>query len=192
MTPAHAMLRLVRPDDDDKHRETTRHTRTLFQRRRKIVIPLTMIWLVMAALAGVLLLTGTQPSTPFGDTATVPNGLARISAVIPLESDGWVPPSAADRLTDPVPDGAHRVRLLLELTAADAAGLTFDAAEYSLSGIGVSATALWFEPAQQSAANGASILATLVFEVPNQASTLVLDGPQEARLSLGTAHHTAP
>ncbi|MBG6212559.1 hypothetical protein RCH23_001051 [Cryobacterium sp. CAN_C3] len=197
MTPANALLRLVRPDDGEKHPETTRHTRprhtpTLFRRRRTIVISLAIVWLVMAALACVLLLTGTKPSTPFGDTATVPGGQARISAVIPLESDGWVPPSAADRLVGPVPPGAHRVRILLELTAADAAGLDFDAADYSLSGIGSSAIALWVDPIRQKAGTGTSILATLVFEIPNQAIALVLDGPEGAHLSLGTGHHTAP
>ena len=73
MTPANATLRLVRPDDGEKHPETTRQTRpgrtpTLLQRRRKILIPLASAWLVMAALAGVLLVTGAKPSTPFGDT----------------------------------------------------------------------------------------------------------------------------
>lgn len=192
MTPAHATLRLVRPDDGDKHRQTTRHTRTLFQRRRKVVISLAMVWFVMAALAGVLLLTGTKPSTPFGETAAVPGGVARISAVIPLESDGWVPPSAADRLAGPVQPGAHRVRLLLELTAVDAAGLAFNATDYSLSGVGSRATALWVDPTPQKATAGTSVLATLVFEIPNQAIALVLDGPQGARLSLGTGHHIAP
>ncbi|WP_233205757.1 BTAD domain-containing putative transcriptional regulator [Cryobacterium sp. Y82] len=112
-----------------------------------------------------LLLTGTKPSTAFGDTAAIPGGLARISAVIPLKFDGWVPPSAADRLDSPVQPGAHRVRILLELTSVDAAGLSFDAE---------------------------SVPATLVFEIPNQAIALVLDGPQGARLSLGTGHHVAP
>ena len=88
MTPANATLRLVRPDDGVKHPETTRQTqprRALSPRRRKILIPLAVVWLVMAALACVLLLTGTKPSTAIGDTVAVPGGLARISAVIPLE-----------------------------------------------------------------------------------------------------------
>lgn len=196
MTPANATLRLVRPDDGEKHPETTRQTRpgttrTLFQRRRKILIPLAVAWLVMVALAAVLLVTGTKPSTPLGDTADVPGGLARISAVIPLETDGWVPPRSADRLAAPAQPGAHRVRILLELTTADAAGLTFDATDYSLSGVGSRATALWVDPGRQDAPAGASVLATLVFEIPNRAIALVLDGPQGARLSLGAAHHTA-
>ncbi|TFD22575.1 hypothetical protein [Cryobacterium sp. TMS1-13-1] len=191
MTPANVTLRLVRPDDGEKHSGTTRHRRppprTLFQRRRKILIPLAIAWLVMAALAGVLLLTGTKPSTPFGDTATVPGGLARISAIIPLETDGWVPATAADLLSSPVQPGAHRVRILLELTETDASGLAFRAADYSLSGLGARSTALWVDPAEQS---GASVQATLVFEIPNQVIALVLDGPQGASLSLGTGHHT--
>ncbi|TFD07684.1 hypothetical protein E3T35_18725 [Cryobacterium sp. TMT1-2-2] len=47
-------------------------------------------------------------------------------------------------------------------------------------------------PHQREAAAGTSVLATLVFEIPNQAIALVLNGPQGARLSLGTGHHTAP
>ncbi|MDJ0339897.1 hypothetical protein [Cryobacterium sp. PH31-O1] len=196
MTPANGTLRLVRPDDGE-HPETTQQTRpgtkrSLVQRRRTILIVLAIAWLVMAALAVVLLLTGTKPSTPLGETAAVPGGLARISAVIPLESDGWVPPRSADRLAGPAQPGAHRVRILLELTTTDAVGLTFDAADYSLSGLGSRATALWVDPGRQVAPAGASVLATLIFEIPNQAIALVLDGPQGARLSLGTAHHTAP
>ena len=117
MTPPNVTLRLVRPDDGQKHPETTRDTRpatpTLFRRYRKILIPLAILWLVMAALAGVLLLTGTKPSTPLGDTTAVPGGLARISATIPHESVDWVPPSAADLLASPEQPGAHRVRILL-------------------------------------------------------------------------------
>ncbi|MDJ0377460.1 hypothetical protein [Cryobacterium sp. PH31-L1] len=195
MTPANASLRLVRLDDDAKHPENTRQTqprRALSPRRRKILIPLAVAWLVMASLACVLLLTGTKPSTAFGDTAAIPGGLARISAVIPLESDGWIPPRAADRLDSAVQPGAHRVRIMLELTAVDATGLSFDAADYSLSGVGSRATALWVDPSQWEAAAGTSVLATLVFEIPNQAIALVLDGPQGSRLSLGTGHHTAP
>ena len=186
MTPANVTLRLVRPDDEEKHPATTR-PQTLFHRRRKLLIPLAIVWLVMAALAGVLLLTGAKPSTPFGDTAAVPGGLARISAIIPLETDGWVPPTDADLLSTPVQPGAHRVRILLELTETDAAGLVFSAADYSLSGLGARATALWVDPAEHA---GASVQATLVFEIPNQAIALVLEGPQRARLSLGTGHHT--
>ncbi|WP_148666441.1 hypothetical protein [Cryobacterium aureum] len=81
--------------------------------------------------------------------------------------------------------------ILLELTAADAAGLSLDAADYSLSGIGSRATSLWVDPSQQAAAAGTSVLATLVFEIPNRDIALVLDGPQGARLSLSTGHHTA-
>ncbi|TFC24760.1 hypothetical protein E3O25_16685 [Cryobacterium sp. TMT1-3] len=197
MTPANSTLRLVRPDDGEKHPETTRHTRpgttrTPLQGRRRILIVLVIVWLVMAALAAVLLVTGTKPSTPLGDTAAVPGGLARISAVIPLDSDGWVPPSGGDSLASTVAPGAHRVRVLLELTRTDAASLTFDASDYSLSGLGSRATALWVEPDRLEVPVRASVLATLIFEIPNQAIALVLDGPQGARWSLGTSHHTAP
>ena len=193
MTPAHATLRLLSPDVGATTRQTRPGTpRTVFQRRRKILIPLAAAWLVLALLAAVLLVTGTRPSTPLGDTAAVPGGLARISAVIPLETDGWVPPSSADRLVGLAQPGTHRVRVLLELTTADAAALTFDAADYSLSGVGSRATALWVDPSRHDVAAGESVLATLVFEIPNRAIALVLDGPQGARLSLGTAHHTDP
>jgi hypothetical protein len=195
MSPVNATLRAIRPADGEQNPETVLQTRsrpdrTLFQRRRKALIGLAIAWLVMAALAGVLLLTGTKPSTPLGETAAVPGGVARISAVIPLESDGWVPPRAADRLASPVQPGAHRVRLVLELTAADAAGLVYNAADYSLSGVGSRATALWLDPVRQNVAAGDSLRVTLVFEIPDQAVALVLDGPHGARLSLGTGHHT--
>jgi len=196
MTPARVTLRLVRPDDGEEHPETTRRTRpypgrTPLPRRRRILLALAVVWLVMAGLAGLLvLLTGTTPSTPLGDTAAVPGGVVRISAVIPLESDGWVPPSTAEPLTGPVRPGAHRVRILLEMSAPDAAGLVFHAADFSLSGLGVQSTALWVDPVEASAGPGTSVLATLVFEIPNEAIALVLDGPHGVRLSLGTAHHT--
>ena len=190
MTPANITLRLMRPDDE-KHPSTTQHTRprprTLSQRRHKILIPLAIVWLMMATLAGVLLLTGAKSSTPFGDTAAVPGGLARISAIIPLETDGWVPPTHANLLSGPVQPGAHRVRILLELAETDAAGLVFRATDYSLSGLGARSTALWVDTTEPA---GASVQATLVFEIPNQAIALVLEGPQAARLSLGTGHHT--
>ncbi|WP_233198340.1 MULTISPECIES: hypothetical protein [unclassified Cryobacterium] len=190
MTPANMTLRLMRPDDE-KHPGATQHTRprprTLLQRRHKILIPLAIVWLMMATLAGVLLLTGAKPSTPFGDTAAVPGGLARISAIIPLETDGWVPPTDADLLSGPVQPGAHRVRILLELAETDAAGLVFRATDYSLSGLGARSTALWVDTTERA---GASVQATLVFEIPNQAIALVLEGPQAAHLSLGTGHHT--
>ena len=189
MTASNETLRPLRPVDGKQRPRATEHPRPrpLPQRRRRILILLALAWLVMAALAGLLLLTGTKPSTPFGDTAAVPGGLARISAIIPLETDGWVAPDLTGQLSGPVQPGAHRVRILLELSQTDSAGLLFRAADYSLSGLGARSTALWVDPLEQT---GASVQATLVFEIPTQVSALVLEGPQGARLSLGAGHHT--
>jgi len=161
------------------------------RRRRRLFVVLVVLWLVAAAIA-VLLFTGqSAPSTLPGDSAAVPGGVARISAVIPLESDGWLPAERPSLLNGPVLEGAHRVRVQLDLTALDPAGLTFSAADYSIAGLGAGRPeVLWASPEHQVAAQGESVQATLVFELPDKAIALVLEGTSGTRLSLGAGHHT--
>ncbi|GAA2175485.1 hypothetical protein GCM10009784_18030 [Arthrobacter parietis] len=133
-----------------------------------------------------------EPAAMLGASDTVDGGIARINGILPLESDGWVPPSNGAALETAVPDGAHRVRVLLELTALEPEGIAFSAADYFVDGLGTGEPhVIWASPSQHIAEQGETIDATLVFEIPNKALALVLSDDGEARLSLGTDHHTA-
>ncbi|WP_241979908.1 hypothetical protein [Cryobacterium glaciale] len=120
----------------------------------------------------------------------VDGGVARINGVIPLEIDGWLPTRPAPELSGAAQPGTHRVRVLVELTALEPQGVEFVAADYSIEGLGVTVPAvLWSSPTRQAVGQGETILATLVFEIPNKAIALVLEINQNARLSLGVEHH---
>ncbi|WP_299169626.1 hypothetical protein [uncultured Arthrobacter sp.] len=165
---------------------------TISRRRTRLLVPL----LLIAALTGGLLFVFTagkeEPATMLGAAGAVDGGLARINGIIPLETDGWSPPVSVTELERPVTEGAHRVRVLLELTAIEAQGVEFEAEGYVLDGLGTgSPGVLWSSPVSENAAQGGTINATLVFEIPNRALALVLEGPDGLRLSLGTEHHTS-
>jgi hypothetical protein len=116
--------------------------------------------------------------------------VARINGVIPTEADGWMPAAASAALANPPGEGLHRVRVLLELTALEQSGLSFDPSDYSVSGLGAGKwKALWFSPPPPRAAQGQSINATLVYELPDRAIDLTIELPGGQELSLGAGHH---
>lgn len=161
--------------------------------RHRILVPVVLV----AGMAGgaAWLLTNSveeEPPVMLGASDTVDGGIARINGILPLESDGWEPPANGAALEAAVPDGAHRVRVLLELTALEPDGISFRASDYFIDGLGTGEPrVIWASPSSHAAQQGESIDATLVFEIPNQALALVLSDGGETRLSLGTEHHTA-
>ncbi|MEC5179640.1 hypothetical protein [Arthrobacter sp. CG_A4] len=125
-----------------------------------------------------------------GASASLNGGLARINGVLPSDVDGWTPAAAAAALATPPGEGLHRVRVLLELTALQQGGLSYDPSEYSVSGLGAGKwKAIWASPAPAVARQGESINATLVFELPDRAIELTLELPGGPGLSLGAGHH---
>jgi len=126
-----------------------------------------------------------------GASATVDGGLARIQGVLPVEADGWMPPSPSAALTEPPGAELHRVRILLELTAMEEGGLIFDPSRYAVSALGGGTwEPVWSFPAPATARQGETIDAVLVFELPDRAIDLTLDIPGGPGLALGSGHHT--
>lgn len=159
--------------------------------RMRLVVPLVLVLLVGAGLGAVLFRTERPAATMLGASGTVDGGLVRINGIVPLEADGWLPPDPAPALGAPVPDGAHRVRVLLELTALDRDGLGFEAEDYGVEYLGSGRQEpLWVSVADADLRQGGTLVATMVFEIPDRAVEMVLDGPGAARLSLGTEHHS--
>ena len=131
-----------------------------------------------------------KPPALLGASATVSGGLARINGVIPTDVDGWTPTLTSAALANPPAEGLHRVRVLLELTALQQGGLSYDPSNYSVSGLGTGMwKAVWFSPGSAIARQGESISATLVFELPDRAIDLTLELPGGPGLSLGPGHH---
>ncbi|SFS09402.1 hypothetical protein SAMN04487783_1253 [Agrococcus baldri] len=148
--------------------------------------------MVIGAGSGILVghMANSEPAAHLGAAAVVPGGLARVNGVIPLESDGWLPVDAAAVLMEPVPAGSHLVRVELELTAMDAQGIAFSADDYTILGLGSDRLdVLWASPEVAEARQGSVVSATLVYEIPNTAVALTLEGEHGGRLALGTAHH---
>ncbi|MCU1510446.1 MAG: hypothetical protein JWO34_286 [Arthrobacter sp.] len=165
-------------------------SRSATLQRTKILVPAILLALVGAIVAGLLMSTPRKPPAPLGASASVTGGVARINGVIPTDVDGWTPAAASPELDTPPGEGLHRVRVLLELTALEQAGLSFDPTDYSVSGLGAGKwKALWFSPPPPVAAKGESIDATLVFELPDRAIDLTLELPGGQELSLGAGHH---
>lgn len=162
------------------------------RRRFQLLIPLLLITSLAAGLLFVFTSGKEEPATMLGAAGSVNGGLARINGIIPTETDGWTPPAPTPELDAPVTEGAHRVRVLLELTALEEQGVSFTAEDYVIDGLGTGRPGvLWSSPTEEDAAQGGTIKATLVFEIPNEALALVLEGPDGLRLSLGTEHHTS-
>jgi hypothetical protein len=156
----------------------------------RIVMPAVLIALVAALLAIVLASPPRTPPVPLGASAALDGGLARIHGVVPTEVDRWSPPTPAAALAVPPGEGVHRVRILLEVTAMEEDGLSFDPSDYSVSALGTGTwEPVWYSPASAVARQGESIDAVLVFELPNRAIDLTLDLPGGAGLSLGAGHH---
>ncbi|WP_120150839.1 hypothetical protein [Arthrobacter cheniae] len=101
-----------------------------------------------------------------------------------------MPPSPSAAFADPAGEGAHRVRILLELTAMEEDGLSFDPSGYAVSALGDGTwEPVWFSPAPSAARQGQTIDAVLVFELPDRAIDLTLKLPGGPGLSLGEGHH---
>jgi hypothetical protein len=161
------------------------------RRRRLIAIPLALICLLAVGLGYLFTTAETTPSTQLGAPAEVPGGIALITGIVPLESDGWEPPSPAASLAQPVQEGAHRVRVQVQFTAMEAQGLKLDPAAFVVDGLGSGRPGpVWVSPQATVLEQGGSAEVTMVFELPDKAIALVLEGPEGGRLSLGKSHHT--
>ena len=161
------------------------------KRRRLILIPIAMLSLIGLALAYLFLTAQPEPSVPLGASASIPGGMASIGEIVPVEDDGWEPEDNDDALDGAPAEGSHRVRLLVRITALEPGGLRLDTGNFSISGLGREQfRPLWQSPAAADLKQGESVGATLIFELPDKAVALVLDGPGGSRLSLGLSHHT--
>ena len=117
--------------------------------------------------------------------------MASIGEIVPVEDDGWEPDDNDDALDGAPAEGGHRVRLVVRITALEPGGLQVDTGDFSISGLGREQfRPLWQSPAAADLKQGEAVGATLVFELPDKAVALVLDGPGGSRLSLGLSHHT--
>jgi hypothetical protein len=157
-----------------------------------IVIPLALI-AVLGLVFGYLFLTAdVKTSAPLGASAEVEGGVASITGVVPLESDGWRPPSPVAALQKDPQEGAHRVRIQVQFTALDKAGLPLDPEGFFVDGLGSGKPGpLWTSSPSTTLAQGESTNTTMVFELPDKAIALVLEDAAGSRLSLGVEHHTA-
>jgi hypothetical protein len=163
---------------------------TALFKRTKVLVPAILLALVGTLVASVLMAAPRTPPALLGASASLKGGLARIHGVIPTEADGWMPPTPSAALANPPGEELHRVRILLELTAMEQDGLSFDPSEYAVSALGTGTwKAVWFSPAPAMARQGESINATLVFELPDRAIDLTLELPGGPGLSLGAGHH---
>ena len=155
-----------------------------------MLVPALLLVVVVGLVVSVLLAPPRKPPAPLGASASVSGGLARINGVMPSDADAQLPAAAAAALVNPPAEGLHRVRVLLELTALEQGGLSYDPSGYSVSGLGAGTwKALWSFPAAAVAAQGESINATLVFELPDRGIDLTLELPGGPGLSLGAGHH---
>jgi hypothetical protein len=162
----------------------------LLVKRTRILVPAVLLALVGTLVAGVLLAAPRTPPALLGAAGSLDGGLARINGVIPLEADGWTPPTSSAALGNPPGEELHRVRILLELTAMEQDGLHFDPSRYAVSALGAGKwKPVWFSPAPATARQGESINATLVYELPDRAIDLALELPGGPGLSLGAGHH---
>jgi hypothetical protein len=163
---------------------------TALVKRTKFLVPAVLLALVGALVASILMAAPRTPPAMLGASGTLDGGLARIHGVIPLEVDGWMPSTPSAALADPPGKEVHRVRILLELTAMEQDGLSFDPSQYTVSALGAGKwKPVWFSPAPARARQGESINATLVFELPDKAIDLALELPGGPGLSLGAGHH---
>lgn len=156
-----------------------------------MLIPFALLGIIGLALAYLFLTGRPEPSVPLGASASVPGGMASIGEIMPVEDDGWEPDDNDDALDGAPAAGSHRVRVLVRITALEPGGVQLDARDFSISGLGSQRfRPVWESPSVAELKQGQSIGATLVFEVPDKAVALVLDGPGDSRLSLGLSHHT--
>ncbi|MBG6179543.1 hypothetical protein [Arthrobacter sp. CAN_A1] len=158
--------------------------------RRRGLVPAALL-LIVGALLAIALSDEEAPSVPLGASAAINGGLSRINGIIPLQSDSWNPMGSPAWLDDPVGDGSHRVRVMLELTALELDGLDFAADNYSVAGIGTGRYQVAWAPVESAFVNqGENLTVALIFELPDQAVLLTLENDDGVRLSLGTDHHS--
>ena len=163
---------------------------TALRTRTKYLVPAILLTIVGALVASILLATPRTPPAMLGASGSLDGGLARIHGVIPLEVDGWMPPTPSAALAKPPGNEVHRVRILVELTAMEQDGLSFDPSRYTVSALSTGTwKPVWFSPAPAKARQGESINATLVYELPDKAIDLALELPGGPGLSLGAGHH---
>lgn len=163
---------------------------TALLKRAKFLVPAVLLALVAAMLISILTAAPRTPPAMLGASGTLNGGLARINGVIPVEVDGWAPPTQSAALAAAPGGETHRVRILLELTALDKDGLSFDPSRYAVSSLGSGTwKPVWVSPAPATARQGESINATLVYELPDRAIDLTLELPGGPGLSLGAGHH---
>ncbi len=165
-------------------------TRKTPLRRWLVVIPVALL-LVAGSLLYLGLSQDKTASVPLGASAAVTGGLARINGILPLEASEWEEIGGSQD-TSPVPaEGAHQVRILLELTALDPGGVDFTASDYFIVGAGTDRfEPVWTPIPAASLAQGETFTAALVFELPDRAILLTLEGDNGVQLSLGTDHHS--
>ncbi|MEX5299622.1 hypothetical protein RCG67_12685 [Kocuria sp. CPCC 205292] len=163
---------------------------------RRWVVPAAFLLGLLGVLGAAVLGQDEEPGAPLGAVATVPGGLARVNGVLPEEPAAGAP-ATGDGTTGngttgdgAAEDGTHRVRVLLELTALEPGGVDFDAADWEVERLGGgSSRAVNASVPERTLVQGEALRTELLFEVPDRALELTLEGPRSARLSLGTDHH---
>lgn len=156
-----------------------------------MLIPAALLCSIGIALAYLFLTAKPLPSVPLGAAASIPGGMASIGGIVPLEIDDWEPSGDDDFLVASPPEGIHRVRIIVQVTALAEDGVQLHAGDFTVTGLGsASVRPVWSSTTASELRQGESMVQTLVFEVPDRAIALVLEGPGDARLSLGLAHHS--
>lgn len=159
--------------------------------RRLIFIPLAFLCILAVGLGYMFATAKAKPSVQLGAPAEVPGGIAMITGIVPVELDGWQPPSPVAALREDAQAGVHRVRIEVQFTAMDPGGLKLDPAGFFVDGLGSGRPGpLWHSPESAFLDEGESVSTTMVFELPDKAIALVLEDSNGSRLSLGKEHHS--
>lgn len=160
--------------------------------RRRWIPPAVFLLAILLVLGREFVSADEGPSTMLGASGSVPGGLARLNGVMPYTQfaaqEGRDVPA---ELGGDVPSGAHLVIVLLEVTAMEPGGLEFDADDYVVERLGGRASqVVWASPSEAPLEQNETMQAELVFEVPDKALELTLEGAGDVRLSMGTDHHS--
>lgn len=166
--------------------------RPIRRKRRRWMMPALFLLVVLMVLGRGVFGGEERTSTMLGASGSVPGGLARLNGVMPYsEYVALERREVPAELEGDVPSGAHQVIVLLEVTAMEPAGVEFEADDYAVDRLGGRRSpVVWASPSEASLAQGESMQAELVFEVPDKALELTLEGPGDVRLSMGTDHHS--
>ena len=121
------------------------------RRRRFIFIPLAFLCILAIGLGYLFATAEAKPSVQLGAPGEVPGGIAMITGIVPVELDGWQPPSPVAALQQGVQEGAHRVRIEVQFTAMEPGGLRLDPAGFIVDGLGSGRPGpLWSSPRSHS------------------------------------------